>query len=202
MTNKCLDMKAFRYVVLVATLLFAVGAVSAQNRFSGAVGTGAGVYLGEKSGEAVSADAVLGVLNAKDFFFGLGAGFGRRFILNSQYDPTSADDWPAFEWDFRQPRILKGNEFSLFLDGKFFFGDGRVRPTVEARGGLAIGYSAYTIGGVFYSLGAGCRFALTPKTGIAVRAFYEKEGGFHADDVYRSELGWFHSLGLRLAYEF
>ena len=46
-----------------------------------------------------------------------------------------------------------------------------------------------------------------------VRAFYEggfhaddvyksELGWFHADDVYRSELGWFHSLGLRLAYEF
>ena len=195
-------MKAFRYVVLAVALLVAAGAASAQSRFSGAVGTGAGVFLGEKSGEAVGVDVALGVLNANDFFFGLGAGLERRFILNSQYDPSSADDWPAFEWDFRQPRILKGNEFSLFLDIKRIFGSGRVRPAVEARGGLAIGYSAYTIGGVFYSLGAGCRFALTPETGIAVRASYEKEGGFHADDVYRSELGWFHSLGLRLAYEF
>ena len=54
----------------------------------------------------------------------------------------------------------------------------------------------------FLLAGAGYRFNLTGNTGIALRAFYELKVALKADDVYRSTLGQFHSLGFRVSYEF
>lgn len=171
-------------------------------RFSGAVETGAGFFLKDKSGEIFDADVVIGVKTRDRFFLGIGAGYARRFLLNEQYDPDAVHSpHPAWEWDFTRPRILKAHQYSLFLNARRYFGEGRFKPVLDGRAGLAVG-SANTLGGYFYSVGAGCRYDLAGRTGISLRAYYEAMGGFSADDVYRSMKGWFHTLGLRMAYEF
>ena len=191
------------YTVAVTTVFFCFISLSAagQSRFSGAIESGAGLFLGEKSGEVLEENLILGFKTKERFFFGLGVGFERRFLLNSEYNPTP--QYPALiDWDFTKPRILKGNDVSLFLNARYYMGDGRFKPTFDSRAGLAMGLSPTTLGGVFASVGAGYRYDLTQRTGISLRAFYEIKGGFMADDVYESMEGWFNSVGLRLSYEF
>ena len=190
------------YTVAVTTVFFCFVAISAagQSRFSGVIESGAGLFLGEKSGEVLEENLVLGFKTKERFFLGLGVGFERRFLLNSEYNPNPI--YPPFDWDFTKPRILKGNDVSLFLNARYYMGEGRFKPTFDSRAGLAMGFSSTTLGGVFASVGAGYRYDLTQRTGISLRAFYEIKGGFMADDVYESMEGWFNSVGLRLSYEF
>ncbi len=168
------------------------------SRFSGAVEAGGRMFFGEKAGEVISADAVIGVMHYEHLFFGIGLGYDRYFIVNSEYVPVEP---PAnIDFYFGWPRILKGNEYSLFLDLKNYWGSGRFKPTIEGR--AAYSFANPGLGGKIFSLGAGCRYDLTQKTGIALRAFYEHKKSDYADDVYESEKGIFHSAGLRLSYEF
>ena len=218
-------MKALRIVLISAALLTAsVFSVPAQvriadageagrkelqvsvpippARFSGAVETGAGFFLKDKSGEILDVDVVIGVKTRDRFFLGIGAGYARRFLLNEQYDPDAVHSpHPAWDWDFTRPRILKAHQYSLFLNARRYIGEGRFKPLIDGRAGLAVGGSN-TLGGYFCSVGAGCRYDLAGRTGVSLRAYYEAMGGFSADDVYDSMEGWFHTLGLRLAYEF
>jgi hypothetical protein len=168
------------------------------SRFSGAVEAGGRLFFGEKAGEVVSADAVIGVKQYDHLFFGIGLGYDRYFIVNSQYTPMEPPAGEIF-W-FGRPRILKGDEFSLFLDFKDYWGEGRFKPTIEGR--AALSFANPGLGGKILSFGAGCRYDLTRKTGVALRAFYEFKSSFHGDDFYDSEQGIFHSAGLHLSYEF
>lgn len=192
----------FTTLILLFSICLNGVSAAAQCRFSGAVESGAGLFLGEKTGEAVSGDLVLGV-KAKDcLFLGLGAGIERRFLLNSEYNPASPNPSPVTIGDFTTPQVLKSNDFSLFLNARYYMGEGRFKPVLDGRTGVAMSLSPYSLGGVFASAGVGWRYDLTEKTGLSLKAFYEAKGGFHADDVYRSMLGWFHAVGLHLAYEF
>ena len=187
------------FAVAAGLLCFSM-AVSAQNRFSGAIGPGAKFFFGDKTGGSFGADAVLGVLHNRKLFFGLGIGCDLQYLENEQYNPNIPADRPRIEPDFTQPKTLKTKEIPLFLNVKYYWDSGRFRPTVDCRAGMS--FSMYGVGGKFLSVGAGCRYDLTANTGLAFRAYYELMRSWYADDVYDSYLGWFNSIGLRVAYEF
>ncbi len=168
------------------------------SRFSGAVEVGGRMFFGEKAGEVISVDAVIGGMHYEHLFFGVGLGYDRYFIVNSEYIPVEPPANTVFY--FGWPRILKGNEYSLFLDLKNYWGSGSFKPTIEGR--AAVSFADPGLGGKILSFGVGCRYDLTQKTGIALRAFYELKNSFHGNDFYDSEQGVFHSAGLRLSYEF
>ena len=188
-------------IALVAGLLCFSTAALAQNRFSGAIEPGAKVLVANKTGCAFGADAVIGVNNNQRSFWGLGIGYSRVYLENEQYDPTTADIWPAYEWDFSQPKTLKYAEYPVFLNMRRYFNPDLSGISLDFRAGLFLP-SRYHYGGPFLSAGAGYRFNLTGNTGVALRAFYELKGSIKADDVYRSTLGQFHALGFRVSYEF
>ena len=215
-------MKAFRNVIMSVAVLYASFAgASGQvrmgeadggggrklevsipvpvTRFSGAVETGSRFFFGEKAGKVVFADAVVGFMHFEHLFLGLGLEYDRYFIVNSQYIPAEP---PAnVDFYFGWPKILKGNEVSLFLDLKNYWGTGRLKPTIEGRAGSS--FADPGLGGrIILSFGAGCRYDLTQKTGIALRAFYEFKDSYHGDDFYDSEQGVFQSAGVRISYEF
>ena len=192
-------MRKKMFAVAAGLLCFSM-AVSAQNRFSGAIEPGAKVFFGDKTGGSFGADAVLGVLHDGKLFFGLGIGCDLQYLENEQYNPNIPADRPRIEPDFTQPKTLKTKEVPLFLSVKYYWDSGRLRPTVDGRAGMS--YSMYGVGGKFLSFGAGCRYDLTSNTGLAFRAYYEIMRSWYADDVYDSYLVWFNSVGLRVAYEF
>ncbi len=191
-----------RIMIAVATGLFCFSmAVSAQNRFSGAIEPGAKVLIANKTGCAFGADAVIGVNHDQRFFWGLGIGYNQMFLENEEYDPSTIDTWPTFAWDFSQPKTLKFAEYPVFLNMRRYFNPDLSGVSLDFRAGLFLP-SRYHYGGPFFSAGAGYRFSLTDNTGIAIRAFYELKGALKADDVYQSSLGQFHALGFRISYEF
>ena len=192
-------MRKIMFAVAAGLLCFSM-AISAQNRFSGAIEPGAKVFFGDKTGGSFGADAVLGVLHDGKLFFGLGIGCDLQYLENEQYNPNIPADRPRIEPDFTQPKTLKTKEVPLFLSVKYYWDSGRFRPTVDCRAGMS--FSMYGVGGKFLSVGAGCRYDLTANTGLAFRAYYEIMRSWYADDVYDSYLGWFNSIGLRVAYEF
>ena len=188
-------------IILVAGLLSFSTAAFAQNRFSGAIEPGAKVLVANKTGCAFGADAVIGVNHDQKVFWGLGIGYNRMFLENEEYDPSTADIWPTFYWDFSQPKTLKFAECPVFLNIRRYFNPNLSGISLDFRAGLFLP-SRYHYGGPFLSAGAGYRFNLTGNTGIALRAFYELKGALKAEDVYQSSLGQFHALGFRVSYEF
>lgn len=191
-----------RILIAIAPVLFCFSmAVSAQNRFSGAIEPGAKVLIANKTGCAFGADAVIGVNHDQRFFWGLGIGYNQMFLENEEYDPSTIDTWPTFAWDFSQPKTLKFAEYPAFLNMRRYFNPDLSGVSLDFRAGLFLP-SRYHYGGPFFSAGAGYRFNMTDNTGIAIRAFYELKGALKADDVYQSSLGQFHALGFRISYEF
>ena len=188
-------------IAFVAGLLCFSTAALAQNRFSGAIEPGTKVLVANKTGCDFGADAVIGVNHNQRDFWGLGIGYSRMFLENEQYDPSTADIWPANEWDFSQPKTLKYAEYPVFLNIRRYYNPDLSGFSLDFRAGLFLP-SRYHYGGPFLSAGAGYRFNLTRNTGIALRAFYELKEALKADDVYRSTLGRFHALGFRVSYEF
>lgn len=183
---------------------------SAQARFSWAVDTEGAFYLGDKSGGYYGADAVFGLLNKQDWFWGLGVGYKMAFISNSSYNPEyekyTADDRPAY-FDmlgfFGLPKTFKPHYASVFLNARHDWGEREFKPTVDCRAGVDICFSGGPgVSGAFLSVAAGYRYDLSDKTGAALKLFYERRASSYADDVNKSLLGIFHSIGLRLSYEF
>ena len=179
---------------------------SAQARFSWAVDTEGAFYLGDKSGGYYGADAVFGLLNKQDWFWGLGIGYRRESLRNPSYNPAYEEELPpdaGFIGFFGLPKTFRPHYASLFLNAAHFWGDGEFRPTVSCRAGVYMCFGgAPGVPGTLLSAAAGYRYGLSDGTGVALRLFYERRTTGHADDVNKCLLGVFNTVGLRLSYEF
>ena len=194
--------KHFLIAITAGLLCIAVSA-SAQGRFSGAVESNAKVYVGGKTGGAFGLDALAGYLNENKTFVGIGIGYDRGFLQNEQYSPVELDpNLSRSFWDFSKPKVLKYGEVPLFLNLKRYFSSDLSGWNLDLRAGISYVFSPEGLGGTFWSSGVGYRFNLYGDTGIVARAFYEMKNSFHADDMYKSTLGRYHALGLRVSYEF
>ena len=191
--------KHFLIAITAGLLCIAVSA-SAQGRFSSAVESNAKVYVGGKTGGAFGLDALAGYMNENKTVVGIGIGYERGFLQNEQYSPVKVD--PRFDWDFTKPKVLKYGEIPLFLNLKRYFSSDLSGWNLDLRAGISYVFSPEGLGGTFWSSGVGYRFNLYGDTGIVARAFYEMKNSFHADDMYKSTLGRYHALGLRVSYEF
>ena len=191
----------FAIVALAAGLFCIAVSASAQGRFSGALESGAKVYVGDKSGGTFGLDAVFGYINENRTFVGVGSGYDRGFLKNEQYSPVQMDADHSIDWDFSKPKVLSYGEVPLFLNLKRYFSSSG-GLNLDLRAGISYVFSPEGLGGLFWSAGVGHRFSLSGDAGVAVRVFYEMKNSYHADDMYQSVLGRYHALGFRASSEF